>query len=1477
MRKIFLLFLFISGSLSLFAQPVYDDCPAYNVGVAPFCNPSVFFTNVDATASDIGAKNIPNCFSDGDVNRDVWISFVASDTILDYVITVTGLKDGTTQAMKYPEIALYRGDCGVDELALVLCAGYNPAVSDTSVTLTATGLTPGATYFMRIHDNKKGDNTVHSGTFVLCIKEKDPVISITEGFSNACSGKIVDSGGETGNYKSNENYFFKICPSGKPSCIVLTLDYYNIDNAGDALTFYDGDNTASPVIDVLSSNNQTGGGAVAYKVKATSGCLSIGFKSDASLNLDGFSGSWQCSIAPCPPDEVIIVIPDVTKEQIIASVSTPATVVTIDTIKCASGAYGSFTATDNSNLGLKKGLLLTTGTVAGAQGPNNSGSTSGFANTPGDSDLDYLSQLQGSQTLSNDACIVELDVFAATDELAFEYVFGSEEYPEFVNSNFNDIFAFFISGPGIVGDPNIKNQKNIAVLPDNTTFVQINSVNNLLNWEYYRNNLGGQTIQYDGLTSDFKGVKTSLSAKSKVTPCNTYHLKFAIADRGDSSWDSGVFISDLKSGTVNFNVTYNSGIDYMIEKCTGEDVVNIKLSNPLDYSVSYKVAVGGTATKGVDYNMTIPNTITFNAGETVLSFPINPIADAITEGVETITITLSNNFGCGDVTYAVLTIELHDAPYAAILNDVDTAFYCKGEKINLSVSGCNTYTWSPAGIMNDPNIANPVASPTDDGYIYVTGEIAGCVAYDSIYLKELNPQVKILPLATDKLCEGKSVKLTATNNTFNQGFSWTPAIGLNSTTNSTVTASPKVTTTYYAQVDLSGCVVKDSVTLLVDPFDFPTVFSDTFKLCQSYPIKLASDIFFSTTTYQWTPAKYLDNPNASGPIATPGEDLLYTLVATSEKGYCVDSAKVYIDVIDAEVNILDQAGIEKDTFYLCKGDSLQLNSTIKPLGSQIKWSSEEGTINNDQAGSVVIKPTYSQWFVSKLTTSECVVYDSVYVQVDSLPLDLGIHPADTTVCQGSIVVLKGNTYEQGHFPNLIFNWEPTFDAKTPDSLYNIVIEANASYTYQRFAYSGACVNISEAKVNVIPTNLLSISPPQATVCPGTTIELKAEAAQPGVTNFEWSPADGLSCTQCQTTIATITGGSKTYQVKGEFMGCPVQASVTINESPLPWVNFPADNIICESESTPLNESPDPTFTYKWTSTDPNFGTSVSSNPVVSPLKTSTYYVTVSNNIGCTAIYQHEIVVAPTPTLTVSADVTICPGEEVTLTATSNAGGNYTWSDGQTGSTIVVKPGGNTIYTVSFEDTYGCGKATASTIVSVDVVPLVSIKATPDSLNVNQGDPVTLEAVTDPPGAIVTYAWKENGNALSQTTKVITVTPLENPTKYTVTVTTPKGCAVSSEIEFNVLPAEWDVPNVFTPNGDGKNDVFKIVLKGKNISISQFSVYNRWGQKIYDKADNNGWNGDVNGKPAPTDTYVYWIVLKTPKGDEVLKGDISLIR
>ena len=120
------------------------------------------------------------------------------------------------------------------------------------------------------------------------------------------------------------------------------------------------------------------------------------------------------------------------------------------------------------------------GTAQNAIGPNTGGGIGFGHNSPGDADLDYFSSLNDG-ALSEDACVVELDVFVATDELRFDYIFGSEEYPEFVGSTFNDIFALLVQGPGIVGDPNIDNQQNVAIIPGTNTFVEINSLNSAQN------------------------------------------------------------------------------------------------------------------------------------------------------------------------------------------------------------------------------------------------------------------------------------------------------------------------------------------------------------------------------------------------------------------------------------------------------------------------------------------------------------------------------------------------------------------------------------------------------------------------------------------------------------------------------------------------------------------------------------------------------------------------------------------------------------------------------------------------------------------------------------------------------------------------------------------------------------------------------------------------------------------------------------
>jgi len=209
-------------------------------------------------------------------------------------------------------------------------------------------------------------------------------------------------------------------------------------------------------------------------------------------------------------------------------------------------AIGSFTA-NGTNLGLSSGVVLTTGTIAaggsGPQGPNNQ-ENSGLDNNYGGYGL--LSNLiSGIQTFN--AAVLEFDFVPYSDTVRFRYVFGSEEYLEYVGSDYNDVFAFFISGPGISG------LQNIAKLPNGQT-VAINNVHSAtsntfgtfpaLNAQYYVNNAGGSTIQYDGFTK-------VLTAESKVQCGQTYHLIIALGDAGDGIYDSGIFLeaNSLSSNT----------------------------------------------------------------------------------------------------------------------------------------------------------------------------------------------------------------------------------------------------------------------------------------------------------------------------------------------------------------------------------------------------------------------------------------------------------------------------------------------------------------------------------------------------------------------------------------------------------------------------------------------------------------------------------------------------------------------------------------------------------------------------------------------------------------------------------------------------------------------------------------------------------------------------------------------------------------
>ncbi len=250
----------------------------------------------------------------------------------------------------------------------------------------------------------------------------------------------------------------------------------------------------------------------------------------------------------------LIVSGGFTAQQLASHIAGPNITVYNATITGAPISDGKFnTGTTSTNLGMQSGIVLTTGSRMGVVGPNgNTGESTGNA-MPGDA---QLTGVAGVQTY--DACVLQFQFDVQSESIEFNYVFGSDEYPEYVNAGFNDVFAFYISGPGITG------WENIALVPNTTTPVTIDNINDGSYWQYYVNNDNGTTVQYDGFTRSLVAKKTGL------IPCQTYTLRLAIADAGDDVIDSGVFLEEgsLKQGTISA-ITQTANADSVaLEGCT---------------------------------------------------------------------------------------------------------------------------------------------------------------------------------------------------------------------------------------------------------------------------------------------------------------------------------------------------------------------------------------------------------------------------------------------------------------------------------------------------------------------------------------------------------------------------------------------------------------------------------------------------------------------------------------------------------------------------------------------------------------------------------------------------------------------------------------------------------------------------------------------------------------------------------------------
>jgi gliding motility-associated-like protein len=377
---------------------------------------------------------------------------------------------------------------------------------------------------------------------------------------------------------------------------------------------------------------------------------------------------------------------------------------------------------------ISAGLLLSTGNGNVAIGPNNSTnqSAAGTPNVAFDTDLQDIS---GANVTNG--VVLEFDFVPEGDTLSFKYMWASEEYPEFAppNGGVNDVFGFFISGPGFAG-PYENNAENIAIIPGTTTPIAINNVNAITNQTYYVDNTGGvaygNAIEYDGTT-------IVMTANASVICGETYHIKLAVSNVLDQGWDSGVFLEagSFVSPPVDVNITTANGDNFVAEGCVDANLYFIR--NACDISDTLIVAyeITGTAIEGTDYQ-NIPNPVTMLPFQDTAVINIIPIVDAITEGDETITIHVYLITPNGDTIVTGGTLIIGDLTPLSV-TAMDDLMQCIGDSALLSATSAGgsppiNFSWSTGdtGPMaySDPIMAN-------GSYQFIVTATDGCGGLDT--------------------------------------------------------------------------------------------------------------------------------------------------------------------------------------------------------------------------------------------------------------------------------------------------------------------------------------------------------------------------------------------------------------------------------------------------------------------------------------------------------------------------------------------------------------------------------------------------------------------------------------------------------------------------------------------------------------------------------------------------------------------------
>ena len=531
--------------------------------------------------------------------------------------------------------------------------------------------------------------------------------------------------------------------------------------------------------------------------------------------------------------------------------------------------------------------------------------------------------------------------------------------------------------------------------------------------------------------------------------------------------------------------------------------------------------------------------------------------------------------------------------------------------------------------------------------------------------------------------------------------------------------------------------------------------------------------------------------------------------------------------------------------------TFRVASIVLPPTTTYTWTSQpsgfSSTLQNPPVSPVVTTTYY-------VTANDggCITKDSFKVDVTSSLVKL---PNDTTICKGQSLHIIANA-------NNVQNWNWTPNLSNTN---NITVTPQTTTTYHVSVTNQQGCNSSDSMIATVNQTIITNQTNDTSVCQNQLVHMQVWSN--GI-NYTWTTnnSGSLGSLGSSTNYNPTTSNIVTI-VASDSYGCKDTTKINIHVYPTPTSTFTFDNSICFGQCDTFHYTGNggPNVILGWGTNGGTLSGGNGLNPVYcwATPGVKNISLTVSDS-GCVSTTTQQLNIHTPTKPTIVGNDSLCYGGTSILTA-NPLGNSYVWNGGQTTDTIHIYKSGT--YKVVMTNQWGCKDSTTK---KVTYYPLPIANAGRDT-TILIGFPVLVNGTNSYDAQ--SYLWSTGYN-----TPTFTIYP-STDTTLDLMVVNSYGCKDHDSVTIYVLQCRPPmVPNAFSPNGDGLDDVFKVMNPEDFATLKSFMIFNRWGQLIYNSNEKSkGWDGKFQGIDQEVGSYMYMIITNCNSNQVQQKGNVVLIR